>query len=283
MTEQHHTSRPYMTAGELLCHHLRTQLFPAVPWHHVSDHLEGTGRIEQLLEFFQEVVVVNMTCRLVVAGTSLMKAKRGSPGRNATDAAVQRQLKQYLRDRLEVSTAQIEPLLHRLTAALEATEEPDLSPRETAAFRSWAQRLHPLCYMCGEHLDFTGTDRNREFTREHLWPHCYGGNSVKENLLPSCGKCNHERKRDLASWAMISVQALVQGFIPRGLEPGRIEGSYKFALHDYSARELAARERLSLKEAFLKLGHWGDLRLKDVDDVADFFNLEIHQDLPNLR
>jgi hypothetical protein len=33
---------------------------------------------------------------------------------------------------------------------------------------------------------------------------------------------------------------------------------------------------MSLKKAFLKIGPWHDVRICDVDDVADFFNLENH-------
>ena len=273
-----------MTAGELLCHHLRTQLFPGVPWNTISGHLAGTGRGERLLEFFQEVVVVNMTCRLVVAGTSLMAKQGNSPGRDATDAIVQRHLRRYLRDKLEVATEQVEPLLARLTTALEATTEPhDLPSRRKAEFRNWARRLHPHCYMCGDLLDFGGLDQDREYNCEHVWPHCYGGNTVKENLLPACKKCNQERKDDLASWAMGSIQALFLGFAPLQPQHRKIKGPYKVALHNYAAMKLAARERLSLKDAFIKLGPWGQPRLKDVEDTGDFFNLEIHQDLPYLR
>jgi hypothetical protein len=76
---------------------------------------------------------------------------------------------------------------------------------------------------------------------------------------------------------MSNVQAVILGFSPSDHELERLEGIHKFALHHYAARKLAERDILSLKEAFTKLGPWNSLRLKDDDDIGDFFNLLNHR------
>ena len=49
------------------------------------------------------------------------------------------------------------------------------------------------CCYCGEKL----TMKNR--TLDHMYPRRWGGISIPENLLPSCKKCNQDKK-DRASF-----------------------------------------------------------------------------------
>jgi len=45
-----------------------------------------------------------------------------------------------------------------------------------------------VCHHCGEKFP------PRELTMDHLIPIIRGGKSTKGNLVPSCKKCNAERK-----------------------------------------------------------------------------------------
>jgi hypothetical protein len=74
----------------------------------------------------------------------------------------------------------------------------------------------------------------------------------------------------------LSTTVAVRSVASQAWLPETHEGSYKFSLHYRAAQQLAIEERLTMKKAFLKIGPWTDVRLRDNDDVADFFNLENH-------
>jgi hypothetical protein len=76
---------------------------------------------------------------------------------------------------------------------------------------------------------------------------------------------------------MPTVQSLLLGIAPGDERLQAIEGSYKFSLHYRAAQKLAIEKRISMKEAFLEIGPWTDVRVRNSDDVADFFNLENHE------
>jgi len=50
------------------------------------------------------------------------------------------------------------------------------------------KRAAGICYHCG------GRFPPRELTMDHLVPIIRGGKSTKGNVVPSCKKCNTERK-----------------------------------------------------------------------------------------
>jgi hypothetical protein len=105
---------------------------------------------------------------------------RDSPARKADDPVVQRQLKTYLIDNLKISNSQIDGVMRLVTRALETTEK-DITDTDRNRLRSKAKRLNQRCYMCGGIMNFEkiGTNQYEEFTLDHIWPKCYGGNSVE--------------------------------------------------------------------------------------------------------
>jgi 5-methylcytosine-specific restriction protein A len=61
--------------------------------------------------------------------------------------------------------------------------------RELRASQWWKRkRATGICYHCG------GKFPPRELTMDHLVPISRGGKSTKGNLVPSCKKCNSDRK-----------------------------------------------------------------------------------------
>jgi 5-methylcytosine-specific restriction endonuclease McrA len=269
----------FSTDGEHLVYFLGTRLLHNVPWNEVSQALLVTGRHHALCEFFEEVTLVNLACRLVAAGTSLMRESKESPTRPARDTddpTLQQDLRWYLRERLLIAPELVDDVLRVVIRAVKATRE-NVTVKERKRYKRHAQRTHQHCYMCGVTLDFSEQDEHTRFTLEHIWPRCYGGNSIDENLLPACGSCNSKKKRDLATWAMSNVQAVILGFSPDEEERRLIEGPHRYALHYYAARKLATRRQITLKKAFLRLKPWTDVRLKDLEDMGDFFNLANHE------
>ncbi|MEY4966789.1 MAG: hypothetical protein RL274_2372 [Pseudomonadota bacterium] len=60
------------------------------------------------------------------------------------------------------------------------------------------------CYMCGR--EFIKDDEHSKATIEHLWPLGLGGESLEENVVPGCQKCNNHRGHAM-SWAWGPVQS----------------------------------------------------------------------------
>jgi len=61
--------------------------------------------------------------------------------------------------------------------------------RELRVSQWWKRkRAAGICYHCG------GKFPSRELTMDHLVPVSRGGKSTKGNLVPSCKKCNSDRK-----------------------------------------------------------------------------------------
>lgn len=64
--------------------------------------------------------------------------------------------------------------------------------RELRASQWWKRKLaRGICHHCG------GTFPPGELTMDHLIPIIRGGKSGKGNLVPSCKKCNTEKKYKL--------------------------------------------------------------------------------------
>jgi hypothetical protein len=229
----------------------------------------------ELTDFFHQLTIVNLAGRLIIGGTSLAKQIE------INDPRFQVELKSFLRDNIKIPHDRINETYRFILRAVKAAQEsiPDNLRRR---FRSWAKSHHAHCYMCGVSLDFYKTDLHNSFTCEHIWPRAYGGNSIEDNLLPACQSCNSDKKGNFATWAMPAIQSLIMGFNPTEQRLQEIEGCYKFALHYRAVQQLAKRKNLTLKKAFLKFGHWTEVRVTSNDEVADFFNLENNQSLSEL-
>lgn len=61
--------------------------------------------------------------------------------------------------------------------------------RELRKSRWWQQKTAPgRCHYCGKKFIY------RQLTMDHLVPLARGGRSTKNNLVPSCKKCNTKKK-----------------------------------------------------------------------------------------
>lgn len=264
-----------VTSGEDLLGYIQINLLGQQVIKGLENKLRFTGREDELSEFFQELIGVNMVGRIVIVGSSIAQKY------NMTDPVFEREFRYYLNNYFCFNIDCFEAVYRLSIRAVKASRE-SISETLGRRLKQWAMASHQFCYMCGIQLEFarkeqkTEDEKRRQFTCEHIWPREYGGNSLEENLLPCCSSCNSSKKQNFATWAMPSVQSLIKGLSPGDDCLEKIEGTHKFAIHYRSAKKLALHKRISLKEAFLKIGPWQDIRLKDVDDVADFFNLENH-------
>lgn len=257
------------TAGERLYLHLRTEFIDSDAWQDVRESLSATGRSLEFIDLFQQIAAVNLAGRLVVAGNSF--ADRHPVG----DLQFQQVFTDFVRETIGESGERANRV-YRLAeqAVIAARRGPTTG--QLNRFERWAERNHPLCYMCRAELDFTRQDPRATYTCEHVWPRMYGGDSTEENFLPACADCNSRIKSDLAGWAQVNVQALILGVSPSAGSLRAVNNVYNFALHYRVAQRYAAANRRTLKQAFLEIGPWTDIRVLTQHDTADFFNLGNH-------
>ncbi len=261
-----------ITAGEQLCKFVNQRFLKSPVWAELEGILAVTGRSEDLIAFYRQLAAVTLTGRVVTAGRSLSKNLEDG----LSDPGGRKIFTQYLRDTLGIPSRHLDELFRYGERAVLASLE-KTAPSLESRMRSWALLRHPRCYICGTGLDFEGNGPLEfSYTLEHIWPRNYGGNSVADNFLPACHSCNNKKKKNFATWVMPSVQSLLLGISPKDQRLQEIDGTYKFSLHYRAAQRVATEGRISLKDAFLKIGPWTDVRIRDVDDVADFFNLENH-------
>lgn len=152
--------------------------------------------------------------------------------------------------------------------------------KETAY--EFAERKHRFCYICGRSISFAinGPQIGGEScTLDHLWPQCLGGDSTDRNLLPACKGCNSERKRNIAHWGGVPLQALHLGVSPSEEALISVEWTLKWALHCRAVFDLAEEKSLDLWTAFQRIGvlpSMQGLEFYETDEPGHFFNLSLN-------
>lgn len=110
------------------------------------------------------------------------------------------------------------------------------------------------CYLCQSSLNPSAPEGEPEhLTLEHLWPQSVGGDSIEENLLPACTRCQITSK-DTMSWEWFNIHNVVLPPIASEGALASVTRKGHFARHCFEAMRLASMKRLSLKEAFTVLG-----------------------------
>jgi hypothetical protein len=180
------------TAGERLANLVSTKLLADVQWAKLGTALRRTGRSEQLLEFIEELAVIHVTCRIVVTGISLLKAREGRQyPRDPEDPTFQADYRQFLRESLQIPRVDLDLIYRQAERALKAVSN-DITAKESNRLRNAAKRHNASCYMCGVPLNFDKFEpapdgetaeyrasrerRNAQlYTCEHIWPQSFGG------------------------------------------------------------------------------------------------------------
>jgi hypothetical protein len=112
------------------------------------------------------------------------------------------------------------------------------------------------CYLCSSMLSPSAPqDSNDHLTLEHLWPQSIGGDSIEDNLLPACKKCQIITK-DTISWEWLNIHNMVLPAEPssQALEALSKNKKFCFAKHYHEAFNFANTNNISLKEALLRIG-----------------------------
>jgi 5-methylcytosine-specific restriction protein A len=86
----------------------------------------------------------------------------------------------------------MQPTPFLVTVSEEEVRRERRKARELRSTEWWKRkRAKGICYHCGKQFP------PRELTMDHLVPIIRGGKSAKGNLVPSCKKCNIEKKHSL--------------------------------------------------------------------------------------
>jgi 5-methylcytosine-specific restriction protein A len=88
--------------------------------------------------------------------------------------------------------ARMEPISFLVTVSEEEVRRERRKARELRASQWWKRkRATGVCHHCGKKFPAAN------LTMDHLVPIIRGGKSTKGNLVPSCKKCNSDRKHRL--------------------------------------------------------------------------------------
>lgn len=258
-----------VTAGERLCQVLFLRVVEPSDWDSLRSSIPLRSHTEQYVELFQEVLTTNLTCRVVSLGCSLAAT------RSIEDPVFGREFKEALGDSIGIPRSVISDVLRNAVPAV-AVAGHGFTPKEKKQIRDAARALGASCYMCGQALDYSPNATGHQvYTLEHVWPNSYGGDSIPENALPACQGCN-VAKGNFATWGMVAVQSLILGLTP---DPDKLDGidkTFKFALHQRAAREIARTRPCTMARALKILGPWRQPKIVDTADSGHFFNLQVH-------
>jgi len=256
------------SAGERLCQHVHEQLHDdEKAWRYLENVVRPVGDSKSLSAYYKFHAAVFLSCKLISAGKSVSQFDEVNI---PTLAAI---LDRYPLGGLNSGNR----LLRFLADAVAKSDRP-ISSGISREMRAFARAKHPRCYICGVPLDFSDATSRAYFTLDHLWPSCYGGDSVPENLLPACCDCN-TKKANFAAWVSTDVHSLFLGINPDQNHLDQMQFSHRYSLFSRAAFSLAINRERTIKDAYLELGPWVNARVEDTALATDMFNIVSHQQL----
>lgn len=252
-----------VTSGEYLFKHIASQFLQKESLQQIYqlNHLQVGNRQEDFMEYYIGVYCFNLTTRLI------QKAKSVIADAAVNESQRPNHMERYIQTELEVAIhsgnrKEVGQLVSSsITAAIESGKVISNGVKKQVA----PNRGTIYCYICGTGLTYN------QIQYEHIWPSCYGGDSIADNLLPACADCNN-KKGHLLLWQDAHVCSFVLPPTPSAAELGSIQGREKIALHRREIFRTACNSRTSLKEAALKTGAIKQLAHIHQNDAVDFFN-----------
>lgn len=264
----HKYTHPIVTKGEGVYRFVRDQLNLEGPLLSTTDWMAQFDQSDLWSNYVEEFMSLNLTGRLIGCGRTLKKKYSNSTVFRTEYIAL-------LSEHLSMNKDDCNRLFRLASSAVEASLE-NISNGTRNALTTWAKANHSYCYLCGRTLEFRQTESQAEFTIDHIWPREFGGDSIVDNLLPACKKCNSSHKMNYPSWAMTNIQSLLVGLEPSENSLNRVTGSSRYAIHHRIVQKVAVEKQITLKAAYLSVGHSERIRLIDPHEFGHFFNLSNH-------
>jgi len=236
--------------------------------------LRSGGRASAFFDYFLGIYTFNFMGRCLRKAVSVQKTIED-------ESLHQEVLTQYFQKTLEIPALAGERNLDQLALlSLYAANYSgkDISKRTKYSVRNGSDSCN--CYICGKEILRKTENPELLIKYEHIWPSSYGGDSITENLLPACEKCN-SHKADMLLWQDSHIHSFILPPTPSNDEWMKITRTKKIAKHRVHIFETACTQKISLKEAAIEVGPIDvgiqSLYSLDEDDCVDFFNFNIKE------
>lgn len=239
------------TQGERLFLLLREELLEAsghghIRWSNLGGLFDQLGGRPEFGDYFRGAAAVHVMRRLL----RFWETERLM---TSQESQYVKKISTYIRDSVLSSLGDADTT--RLARAVISAEK-SCNQRISPSVRSrvlGGRQLIP-CYLCSAMLSVNATQGQAGFlTLEHLWPQSVGGDSIEENLLPACKRCQDITK-DTMSWEWFNIQNVV---LPANASESAIASVSRkghFAKHFLEVMREANNNNLSLKDAFIAVG-----------------------------
>ena len=227
------------------------------------------GRTDALAEYFLGASALNIVARCIKKAERVREAAGDEALRHPAMVA-------YIQKNLGVAR-QGDSRVDRLASMSLLAASDSKRPIKDAVKRVVAGGAQDLaCYVCGAMSPRKSSDPAVSAVEyEHLWPASFGGNSIVDNLLPSCAYCNRS-KGSMLLWHTGSLFSFCLRPKPSPDELTSIQRREKVAAHMRRILDRACEDQVSLKEAALSIGpvQLNTIYPIDDDDALDFFNFD---------
>ena len=232
-----------------------------------SNAIGGRGQVLQ--DFVIGIAALNLTARLIKKAQRTLELDDSSLHHDEMVRFFQQTL-----GLVDYSDDTLNELARQCIYAAKASKRP-ISTATKRKVR--AGKVEVECYLCGSMCIHKSVDSSAAIYYEHLWPSSYGGDSIEDNLLPSCCYCNNA-KEDMLLWQTGAVFSFVLRPNPSKDERTRIKRREKVARRMQDILETANQDQCTLKAAAIKIGpaKFENIVAIDVEDAIDYFNLEFN-------
>lgn len=230
------------------------------------------GREDDLIDYYSGVFASNFIMRCIKKAKWIDKNDPLHADCNALERH-KKALINYFLTSLEIPRnslgGNLEQLANLVIDAYKATKK-DITPTVRKQFKKRPDK----CYICGSLIDDT-SGATHKYELEHIWPQSYGGDSIVENLLPSCCYCNKDKSHMLL-WQNADVSSFVLTPMAELNELQSIHKPVRIARHRRLIFEHACKQKVSLKNAALAVGsvELANIKFIDREDSVDFYNFD---------
>lgn len=240
-----------VTSGEKLFLLVRDEILDqtgdgAVRWANVGSLLQSLSGGNNFTSYLKGAAAIHATRRL-------LRYWEGERPNVPNASSHVRLVTNFIRREVfpSIGTSLASQLARAVTAAERASNRPVNSGVRTLVL---GNKVMCTCYLCGRKLNPKAGDDSEEFlTLEHLWPTSVGGDSIAENLIPSCRGCQHQTQ-DAMSWEWLNIHNLMLPSSPSEKALRSMPRSVRYARHYFEALRLSDLQHLTLKEAFVGIG-----------------------------
>jgi hypothetical protein len=212
------------TPGEDVYFRIREDILPSIRavqtyWHELHDVFDSLAGSRHFSDYVHDAIATSATRRLIHYWRSV--------GPNTAEARRFDLMLRYARETMfpDTDRSSLAPVIRATFNAVAASGRPITNTTRTRVLDTFGLR----CYMCGFDLDPTVDDQDARFvTIEHLWPSSLGGDSIFENLMPACLRCQRDKAHGIP-WAWVAVQNIVLDIEPSDASLAGVGGGVRVA------------------------------------------------------